>query len=575
MDVFIVTHSPRIENNERVVTTDVWRIFSEAKGSALFHNKGLDDIVKYYRERLGLKRAYVFSDGCRSQYAPTPTLRAPCPGIVHLSRCICLHTFHTHTYTHTSRYKGRNNFVCIAQFPSRHHGVELVHRFAASHRFKGPHDAYGKDAKHFGRTAEHHGKARLATTHNIYYFCATTLPHPRRGVTAEQLVTPLPPAPAPPPTPLSAEEQAAAAAALAGATTREAAEAMAERMRGLGVEVAEEATEVFDGGVEGVEGLGGEEVAEEEGEAAEAEAEEAPAEAEQARAEARVAGQAAEQDAEPDEEIGDFEPQDEFIFAADGTRMGRDHAEPALEVPVVAAPPVVEEAAEAPPPKKQKRAARTRQILSQAPGTEASSEGEVRVDEEKPRRPGIFTASNYFWLYYSAFPGLKEVAVGQLAEPGQCHGYLDDATDADADSIPGSNSTYEFAGVCPDQSEMLYTRTYACACRCCRELRKINTDYSKCPFMVTVGAYEQQTIRHEKGVAKQRTVQLMKTEIFAQQIKQDGLYAAFASYREKGEPSHSHLLSALGPALAPSHTLILTLTPPLTTHHSTFTHRQP
>ena len=48
-----------------------------------------------------------------------------------------------------------------------------------------------------------------------------------------------------------------------------------------------------------------------------------------------------------------------------------------------------------------------------------------------------------------------------------------------------------------------------------------------------------------------------------------------ASYREKGEPSHSHLLSALGPALAPSHTLILTLTPPLTTHHSTFTHRQP
>jgi hypothetical protein len=79
MDVFIVTHSPRIdENNERVVTTDVWRIFSEAKGSALFHNKGLDDIVKYYRERLGLKRAYVFSDGCRSQYAPpTPSTYPP------------------------------------------------------------------------------------------------------------------------------------------------------------------------------------------------------------------------------------------------------------------------------------------------------------------------------------------------------------------------------------------------------------------------------------------------------------------------------------------------------------------
>ena len=69
--VFIVTHSPREVNGERVVTTDVWRIFSEAKGSALFHNKALDDIVKYYSERLDLKRVYVFSDGCRSQYAPT------------------------------------------------------------------------------------------------------------------------------------------------------------------------------------------------------------------------------------------------------------------------------------------------------------------------------------------------------------------------------------------------------------------------------------------------------------------------------------------------------------------------
>ena len=452
--------------------------------------------------------------------------------------------------------------MCIAQFPSRHHGVELVHRFAASHHFKGPHDAYGKDAKHLGRTAERHGKARLATTHNIYYFCATTLPHPRRGVTAEQLVTPLPPAPAPPPTPLSAEEQAAAAAVLAGATTREAAEAMAERMRGLGVEVAEEAAEEEAEVVEGVEGVAEEEEEEEEEqEEAEAEAEEAPAEVEQARAEASVAAQASEQDAEPDEEIGDFEPQDEFIFAADGTRVGGDHAEPALEVPVV-----VEEAA-APPLKKQKRAARTRQILSQAPGNEASSEGEVRVDEEKPRRPGIFTASNYFWLYYSAFPGLKEVAVGQLAEPGQCHGYLDDATDADADSIPGSNSTYEFSGVCPAQPEMLYTRTYACACRCCRELHKIGTDYSKCPFIVTAGAYEQQTIHHEKGVAKQRTVQLMKTEIFAQQIKPYGLYAAFASYREKGKPSqplallqHPWPCYCLHPHPHPHLTLTLTLT---------------
>lgn len=229
--------------------------------------------------------------------------------------------------------------------------------------------------------------------------------------------------------------------------TREAAEAMATRMRGLGVEVSEDAAEVIEG-VGVAQGSGGaaeaesEEEAEEEAEvqgeaaeASEAEAEEARAEAEQARAKARVAAQAAEQDAEPGEEMGDFEPQDEFVFAEDGTRVGDSHAElPALKVPTVA------EAVAGPPLKKQKRAARKRQILCQAPGTEASSEGEVRVDEEKPSRPGLFTASNYFWLYYSAFPGLKEVPVGQLAEQGQCHGYLNDATDTDADSIPASQA---------------------------------------------------------------------------------------------------------------------------------------
>ena len=61
------------------------------------------------------------------------------------------------------------------------------------------------------------------------------------------------------------------------------------------------------------------------------------------------------------------------------------------------------------------------------------------------------------------------MAVGELAEAGECHAHLDDAADADADSIPGSNSTYEFAGVCAAQPQTLYTRTYSCACRRCRE----------------------------------------------------------------------------------------------------------
>ena len=128
MDVFVVTHSPRVVDGVRQVTTDVWRIFSEAKGSSLFHNQALDDIVKHYQGVLPneLRRIYVFSDGCRSQY------------------------------------KGKKNFVRVAQFPSRMRGVHLIHRFAASHHFKGPHDAYGKDAKVLCRTAERNQKARLA-----------------------------------------------------------------------------------------------------------------------------------------------------------------------------------------------------------------------------------------------------------------------------------------------------------------------------------------------------------------------------------------------------------------------------
>ena len=51
-----------------------------------------------------------------------------------------------------------------------------------------PHVAYGKDAKHLCRTAERNQKARLASTHDVYYFCATNLPQPRSFVTASQIV---------------------------------------------------------------------------------------------------------------------------------------------------------------------------------------------------------------------------------------------------------------------------------------------------------------------------------------------------------------------------------------------------
>ena len=84
----------------------------------------------------------------------------------------------------------------------------------------------------------------------------------------------------------------------------------------------------------------------------------------------------------------------------------------------------------------------------------------------------MFSASKYFWLYYAALGvrGLTDqVAVGTLAEKGQYHAILDDTADVDADSIAGSNSTYEFVGSDAARPELLYTRTYPCVCRRCRD----------------------------------------------------------------------------------------------------------
>ena len=48
--------------------TDVWRIFSAAKGSSAFHNKCLWQITQFYRGVIELKVVVVFTDGCRGQY---------------------------------------------------------------------------------------------------------------------------------------------------------------------------------------------------------------------------------------------------------------------------------------------------------------------------------------------------------------------------------------------------------------------------------------------------------------------------------------------------------------------------
>ena len=90
MAVFVVTHSPVEDEltSERSVTTDIWRVFSEAKGSSHFHNKALAQIVDYYQVKLGL------TDGCCAQYAalPLPVL---------LPFCMHSESTLTHRHSHT------------------------------------------------------------------------------------------------------------------------------------------------------------------------------------------------------------------------------------------------------------------------------------------------------------------------------------------------------------------------------------------------------------------------------------------------------------------------------------------
>ena len=284
---------------------------------------------------------------------------------------------------------------------------------------------------------------------------------------------------------------------MAEAPTQEAAAELVERLEaeaGISVEPLESA-EVTDPAAAAADATA----------AAEWEAEQDATE-EEAEAEA-----AADAQAESDFDV-EAEPQDEeggagvFDFDEAGARIGADHSE-AATVDASEADPA-ESPAE--PSAKRQRASREVVVTSQQPGTEAGASGERRSDKWGQREPGMFTASNYFWLYYSAKPGLKEVPVGQLAQQGECHATLDEAADIDADSIPGSNSTYEFVGTSVDHPELLHTRIYPCVCQGCVEPDAVSSEYSSCPNMGTVGRFIQQTIHGAVNVVKQRTVQRLK-----------------------------------------------------------------
>ncbi len=68
MDVFVVTRVVFNAEGKPTFITDVWRIFSAAKGSSAFHNACLHQITEYYRTVMQLELIYVCTDGCRGQY---------------------------------------------------------------------------------------------------------------------------------------------------------------------------------------------------------------------------------------------------------------------------------------------------------------------------------------------------------------------------------------------------------------------------------------------------------------------------------------------------------------------------
>jgi hypothetical protein len=451
--VYVVTHSPRIdEHGARSVTTDIWRIFSEVKGDALFHNTALSQIVKYYKERLGLKQVHVFTDGCRGQY------------------------------------KGKRNFHRIASFPSKpeHKGVRLLHHFAAGHHFKGPHDAYGKDPKFLGRMAERQQRVRLATTRDLYNFCVETMPEPKK-LMSKEIIAKLSVKPAAevarlPPEQLPEHLRRQQTGAVEGELTAAADEDALMEEEAAGDAAMEVADDTSDAGApemwdeEHLEGF------DDECECLQPEAERP---------------EAASDSEEEEDGAGDFEPE----FDAVGARIRPE--EEAAQQAALAAEAEVRSAVIQQAPTRQRRS-RCIEVLQQAAGQEQTSAGETRHEQQGQRTPGIFTAAKYFWMYYAPGPqrDLKIVKPGEVAGPGECHAVLDAAANVDADSVTDSNSTYEYAGIDAQQPELLYTKTFTCSCATCCDRSSIHLDFRSCPFAAFTGRWQQQTVHKMHSVAQ-------------------------------------------------------------------------
>ena len=592
--VYVVTFAYVDASGERIFTTHIWRIFSEVKGDALFHNTALSQIVEYYKERLSIRQVHVFTDGCRGQYkgkrtfqriasfpsehlisrqtstAAPPSPDAPAAPAAAEPAAASAHgrkrsssdepeaeageARRTRRSTSTTSTAAGSAGPAAPTAPAvepaaasargrkrkapdepedpqdsvitEHEGVRILHHFAVSHHFKGPHDAYGKDPKFLGRMAERHQRVRLATTFDLYNFCAETMPAPKR-LTAKQIVAPMPIKPA-------------------AELTRLPPERLPEHLRRqqtVGVPTWGQVLEAEDDPVASEDICPSCEPEEEVSEPAEVEPEPEedlePDEAEVERPEEASDSEAEEDGAgdlefEFDETGARIRPEEEA--AQEAAELAEAETRAAREAAALAEAETHPSALKMTVQKLRQRRSRQVGILQQAAGQEHTSEGETRLVQQGPRAPGIFSASKYFWMYYAPYPsGLEIVKPGERAGPGQCHAELDAAANVDADSVTGSNSTYCFAGIDANQPDLLYTKTFTCAASCCRDRSTISLDSRGCPFEAFTGRWRQQTCASIHGVVRVAAEKRLKASEFAKCMHVEHVYAVFGGYKELGD----------------------------------------
>lgn len=187
--VSLVLHSPSprvIETDSmgrkifrpRDVKCDVWRIWSQAKGNAAWHQKAMKDIAKYYKSTAvpHLKRLKVKTDGQRAQFAGQKNLGQvaewPHPA-VEGADCLCM----------------PGDKACNTSLMKPGLGIEMFHDRYEVYHGSGPVDNYSKDARRGMDFDVRCGKYMRYNYIHCYDWCVKQMPAPNQNDKKEHLGT--------------------------------------------------------------------------------------------------------------------------------------------------------------------------------------------------------------------------------------------------------------------------------------------------------------------------------------------------------------------------------------------------